>query len=177
MKPAMMVFFGLMFLSGLSGCVTFDDPSEIASQREDINILRDDLSRVKGQMETVELENRRMANEFGKMRDACSDKRDQAAVQERLDNLERRIQSVNAAREKDKQAIVNQLSAKIAEIMSKASRQSHRTVSGNEHTVQPGETLSAIAAAYKIKASAIIEANGLPDPDNLRVGQRLVIPH
>ncbi len=176
MKPAMMVFFGLIFITGLSGCVTFDNSSEIASQREDINILREDLNRVKGQMETVELENQRMVGEFKKLRNDSANNKESEAIRQQLDTLERQILTVNTAREKDKQAIVNQLSAKIAEIMRKASRPSHRTVSGNEHIVQPGETLSAIAAAYKIRSRAIIEANNLPDPDNLRVGQKLIIP-
>lgn len=179
MRTAIKCAFGLALVAGLGGCATFDDSSENTAQREDINILREDLSRVKGQMETVELENRRVANEFDKLRAACSDKRDQAAIQERLAGLERQIQAVNEAREKDKQAIVDQLSAKLAEIMSKpaaAARPAHSAAAGNEHVVQPGETLSAIAAAYKVKAGAIIEANNLSDPDHLKAGQRLVIP-
>lgn len=184
MKHIPAFFGGLAFVAGLSGCATFDHSSANASKQEDINILREDLNRLQGRIETVELENRRLAAEVEKLRITSSDNRDQAAIQERLDNLERQIQTVNAAREKDKQAIVDQLSAKIAEIMSKGSTRPARTATGGpapsapggEHIVKAGETLSAIAAAYKVKASAIIEANGLKDPDNLKAGQKLVIP-
>ena len=198
MKHVLTFCGGLALLAGLAGCATFDDSSSNAAEQEDINILREDLNRVQGQMETVALENRRMAAEVEKLRAASADNRDQAATQERLDNLERQIQTVNAAREKDKQAIVDQLSAKIAEIMSKGASRSIPSRSTQttprpaptpaaggaapatptgEHIVKAGETLSAIATAYKVKASAIIEANDLKDPDHLKAGQKLVIPH
>ena len=45
-----------------------------------------------------------------------------------------------------------------------------------EHTVQSGETLSEIASAYGVRMNALIEANGLKDPDSIRVGQTLFIP-
>lgn len=44
------------------------------------------------------------------------------------------------------------------------------------HTVQPGETLTQIAAQYGTTAQAIMQANGIADPDYLSVGQELVIP-
>jgi len=44
------------------------------------------------------------------------------------------------------------------------------------HVVQAGETLSVIAARYGVTVEAIVAANGLVDPDVLRVGQRLAIP-
>lgn len=44
------------------------------------------------------------------------------------------------------------------------------------HTVQPGETLTQIAAQYGTTAQAIMAANGIADPDYLSVGQELVIP-
>jgi LysM repeat protein len=42
--------------------------------------------------------------------------------------------------------------------------------------VVAGETLSAIAAAYRVKSSDIIKLNNLSNPNALRVGQKLVIP-
>ena len=44
------------------------------------------------------------------------------------------------------------------------------------HTVAPGETLSGIAVRYGVRASAIAQANGLPDPNFVRAGARLTIP-
>jgi len=44
------------------------------------------------------------------------------------------------------------------------------------HIVQPGETLSTIAADYGIDATALAAANNLANPNMLRVGQQLIIP-
>lgn len=44
------------------------------------------------------------------------------------------------------------------------------------HVVQPGDTLSAIAGTYGVSMQAIIDANGLVDPDNLTAGDELQIP-
>lgn len=44
------------------------------------------------------------------------------------------------------------------------------------HEVQPGETLSRLAARYRTSARAIARASRLADPDRIRVGERLVIP-
>ncbi len=43
-------------------------------------------------------------------------------------------------------------------------------------TVQPGDSLSLIAGRYDVSMSAIMEANGITNPDLLSVGQQLAIP-
>ena len=44
------------------------------------------------------------------------------------------------------------------------------------HTVQAGDTLSAIAQQYDVSTEALAAANDLPDPDVLQIGQVLTIP-
>jgi len=44
------------------------------------------------------------------------------------------------------------------------------------YAVKPGDTLGSIAIAHGTTVSAITGANQIPDPDNLKVGQALVIP-
>jgi LysM repeat protein len=44
------------------------------------------------------------------------------------------------------------------------------------YTVQPGDTLLAIAAQFGVSTQAIQEANGIIDPRRLQVGQPLIIP-
>ena len=46
-----------------------------------------------------------------------------------------------------------------------------------EVVVKPGETLSSLANYYNVSLESIIESNGLNDPDNLKAGQKLVIPN
>jgi LysM repeat protein/3D (Asp-Asp-Asp) domain-containing protein len=44
------------------------------------------------------------------------------------------------------------------------------------HTVQPGETVRDIAAAYGLNSVSVMAANALPNADLLQIGQSLVIP-
>jgi LysM repeat protein len=44
------------------------------------------------------------------------------------------------------------------------------------YTVQEGDTLSAIAEEFGVSERALIEANNLDDPDDIRVGQTLIVP-
>jgi LysM repeat protein len=50
------------------------------------------------------------------------------------------------------------------------------TVEPVVHTVEEGETLSIIAQNYGVTVEAIVEANGLTDPDLIIAGQTLIIP-
>jgi len=43
------------------------------------------------------------------------------------------------------------------------------------YTVEPGDTLESIARQFDTTVAALLEANGLEDPDLLLVGQRLVV--
>ena len=44
------------------------------------------------------------------------------------------------------------------------------------YTVQPGDTVSAIAARYDVPIESIIIANDIPDAALIQVGQELIIP-
>ena len=67
------------------------------------------------------------------------------------------------------------LSKRMADVMAQQ-RQRTSAASGRTHTVSQGETLSAIAAAYGVSGRALIRANNLNNPDDLKIGQKLVIP-
>lgn len=45
-----------------------------------------------------------------------------------------------------------------------------------KHVVQPGETMYGVAVQYGVTVQVLMEANGLTDPNYLRVGQELIIP-
>ncbi|MGD8794149.1 MAG: LysM domain-containing protein, partial [Anaerolineae bacterium] len=47
---------------------------------------------------------------------------------------------------------------------------------GATHVVQPGENLTQIAARYGTSVQALMQANGLSNPNFVWVGQRLAIP-
>lgn len=44
------------------------------------------------------------------------------------------------------------------------------------YTVAPGDTLGAIAVRFGVTVEALVAANGIEDPDRIRVGQVLIIP-
>lgn len=44
------------------------------------------------------------------------------------------------------------------------------------YIVKPGDTLSTIAAQYNISTAALMQANGITNPNVLAVGQQLIIP-
>ncbi len=44
------------------------------------------------------------------------------------------------------------------------------------HAIQPGETLSGIALQYGVTVPAIMQANGIADPNVIYAGQQLIIP-
>jgi LysM repeat protein len=44
------------------------------------------------------------------------------------------------------------------------------------YVVRPGDSLSAIAAQFDVPVEALAEANGISDPNVIKVGQQLVIP-
>lgn len=50
------------------------------------------------------------------------------------------------------------------------------TVANGNYTVQPGDTLSAIASIFDTTVSAIVSANGISNPNLIVVGQVLTIP-
>lgn len=164
----------------LSGCATYDDSRTVTQEREDLLLLREDINRCKSRIETMEIEQQRILNEIQQLRSKGQDENTKA----RLDELERRIAALDAARVSDRQAIIDQISENVAKMMGTSSQKPASTRSktatssgaGYEHIVKEGETLSAIAAAYKVKPSAIIEANDLKNPDAMRKGQKLFIP-
>jgi LasA protease len=52
----------------------------------------------------------------------------------------------------------------------------HPTLGPGTYVVQPGDTIASIADKFGVTEEAIIELNGLTDPNSLRVGQTLLIP-
>ena len=98
---------------------------------------------------------------------------------ERIRALEQKVKELDAARETDRQAIIDELSRKMAAILSAqnpAPEPQPAAADGKGHVVQTGETLSGLAARYHVKSADILKANHIKTPDSIRVGQTLIIP-
>jgi LysM repeat protein len=91
-----------------------------------------------------------------------------------LKALEAKIAAVDAARQKDNKAIVDELSKQLA-TMSGSKPVIKPAGDAKEHTVKQGETLTAIARIHGVSVAALKKANNLTS-DILAVGQKLAIP-
>jgi len=100
--------------------------------------------------------------------------RDLERLENRVAGLENLLRELEVQRKKDREELLSILSTRMAKLINQ--QQAAARASGRTHTVMAGETLSAIAAAYRVKSSQIISLNNLSNPNALRVGQKLVIP-
>ena len=173
-------------LAGTAGCATYDNTaSEEMNKNEDLLLVQEDVRKMSGRIEAVELELQRLES-----RSDSSQTTQSAQTQSRLAELDTRIRTLEAARQTDKQEIIDKLSAKIAEIVSRSTssgsaakkqnvkRTGPNSDTGYEHEVKAGESLSAIASAYGVTVKVIMDNNNMTDADKnkLRVGQKLFIP-
>jgi predicted nucleic acid-binding Zn-ribbon protein len=97
----------------------------------------------------------------------------EARLDRELAELRSMIKALEAARVEDREHIVEGVKKLVG---SSAKSSSTRAERGYEHTVEPGQTLSQIAAAYNVRVDAIVRANNLGNANAIRVGQVLFIP-
>jgi len=170
----------------LTGCASYFEEQrlETARQRTETGNQRTEVDQLKARVDALE----KLVQDQDARLTALSAEttKERQEVRDQLIVVDRTFKSYESSRAADKQAIIDDLTAKITKIadMMRPPSSSSRPVSvqnttsgtGREHVVQPGETLSAIAAAYKVKVNAIVEANNMKNADSLKVGQRLIIP-
>lgn len=159
------------------GCVTLVDQASMARQQADWDSMCADIQKLNERINGIQMDQQALTREVEALRRAP---REDLATKNRLDTLERQLQALDSARESDRREIVTELSRKVAAIVGGASggssgRGGSSSDTGYEHVVKSGETLSAIAAAYKSSTAAIKRANNLSS-DMVRVGQKLFIP-
>ena len=177
MKSVIAGVMGLgLLLAG--GCVTMVDQNTVAQQQADMERMREDVQKLQEKIKGIEMEQETLARDIGAARGAS---KDDVVVRNRLETLERQVQSLASARETDRKEIVNKVATLVSASgggTSSSGRSKGRGSSGQtfyEHVVEPGQTLSAIAAAYKVSSASIREANHLKS-STLRAGQKLLIP-
>ena len=174
MKTAFVGIGGVLLLLATGGCVTMVDQASMAQQQADYDKLCEDVQRLNEKINGIQMEQQNLARDIESIQKAP---REDLVVRNRLDTLDRQVQALGAAREADRKQIVSDLSHKVAAIVGSPSggRSGGAADTGYEHVVEAGQTLSAIAAAYKVSISSIKKANNLKS-DTVRVGQKLFIP-
>ena len=174
-----LILCGLLGVAVLvsSGCVTMVDQNTVAQQQADMEKLRENVQHIQEKINGLELEQQNLQRDIGSMKGAP---KEDMLVRNRLDTLERQVQSLASARDADRKQIVSQVASIVGSSgggssgkFSSSGRSSAQ--SGYEHVVESGQTLSAIAVAYKVSVSSIKKANSMKS-DTIRVGQKLFIP-
>jgi LysM repeat protein len=162
--------------------------SAIAQQTvpESLSILDEKVSRLQANVEDVQFRQQQMQKDLDKLKaDVQELRRSGGGVSASdLQTLQARIDALDAARQKDKQAIIDQLAKELASLNMPrsggktvpATTGGSPTAEGKEHVVTKGETLTTIAKAYGVSVDDLKQANNISNPNELKVGQKLVIP-
>jgi hypothetical protein len=108
------------------------------------------------------------------------------SLQTQLEDLQRQIRALDAARAQDKKEIYDDISKKIATILKSSSASSAAAVPAVAPALGLADRHRARGAARRIplqdrrrlwrRMNVLVEENGLSDPGNIRVGQKLFIP-
>lgn len=172
-----------------AGCTTMPEANAPApASQADVTYLREELRRMNTRLDAAAAELGRVQGDIVTAQSARPDMASAAqvsALQTQLDDLQRQIRALDAARVQDKKEIYDDISKKIATLLKSAPTASGAarpakprsgSQTGIEHVVQPGETLSKIASAYGKKMQVIMDENGLKNADSIFVGQKLFIP-
>lgn len=181
--PVRFLFPSLLSAALLTGCATRPDPEEEARQRalqqqrqqQQRQYMDDQYRRTSAGLESVNTEVYQLRQEIDGVERKIGAEHSQeiARIQGQLNELEERLNRMDAQRQADKKEIIDTLNANMKKLVGQLRP---AQPAGRTHVVASGETLSAIAGAYRVSMRAIMQANNITRPDNLRVGQRLIIP-
>lgn len=142
-----------------------------------LGVLDEKVNRLNAQVEDLQFRQQQMQKEVEAIRTELQEVRRAAggANSSDLKALEDRIQAVDAARQADKKAIIDQLAKELANLGGAKPVTKPASSTSAEHVVQKGETLTTIAKASGVTVAELKKANNLTGND-IKVGQKLVIP-
>jgi len=161
-----------------AAAVLFIRISGVAADDQSLGILEEKVSKISAQVEDLQFRYQQLQKTTDKIQTDLVELRKAAGADggvspAELKALEDRIAAVDAARQKDRQTIIDQLAKELAGINpGKAVMKSD----GKEHVVQKGEYLTSIAHKYGVSVADLKKANSLTS-DDLKVGQKLAIPN
>ena len=150
---------------------------------QSLGILDEKVSHLQAQIEDLQFQLQKTQKDTEKLQTDLDELRRSGGAVSPSDikALDDRIAAVDSARQKDKQAIIDQLAKELAAI---GAARSGTKVSGGastspsdakEYVVQKGDTLTTIARTYGLTIADLKKANNLAS-DEIKVGQKLVIP-
>ena len=183
---------------GLTGSIGTPSLSAQANSLE-TRALKENVNRLQSQLEDLMLsysalkkEVDSLRTELRKVRAESAQKDSSAATRSDIENLAKTIREVDRKRSADKELILKEMKSLVRNIPksrpnTKPPAPTPRSQKGFEHSVQSGETISAIIAAYndvlksqgakkRITLKSVLDANPKLNPRSIQIGQILFIP-
>jgi len=166
------LLISLSVFSVLTGCETIQTPQQrqqdTARQQAASRYAEERVNRLKGQVESMEMDNARLMQEVQQLRSEVH------AYSSQISQLNSNMQALEAKQAREAQEVISRVEGMLKKSLASSSPEPRRGA-GREHVVEAGHTLSAIAQAYGTTVDAIKKANNLKS-DNIYVGQKLFIP-
>jgi LysM repeat protein len=178
MKHKELLIFAIPLVVYFGGAVSA--PAQDQTIGQQVSILDERLSKLRADVDALQANQQQIQQDIKQLQAQLAEARQSgpsASVND-LQALEARVKALDAAREADKKAIVDQLAKELAAMSGSrgaAATQSSGAGNGNEYTVQKGDTLTLIAKNNGVTVAELRKANNLSS-DSLKVGQKLVIP-
>ena len=189
MKKYLIVFPALAVMTLMTACETMNSRSsnQFASANQDVINLQNDVALLKRQMVAIRKNNAEAARQISSLQTQVSYVNEQNQLQNKnIVALNQALKSERtqrqAAMDKVVETVADQTAKTVNSITQRTPPPATTNSSGSlqagayyKHKVESGQTLSAIARAYKVSVKDIKQANNLKS-DIIRVGQVLHIP-
>ena len=187
----------LLFASFLGTTCLLEPTSALAQGSSlDTRALREDCRRLQSQLADLLEAHNALKSELSKFRSEVRQLRAQTATKDPaavtradLEGLAKSIREVDRKRIQDKDLILKEMQALLRSTPTGAKPPTAppHSEKGFDHTVEAGETISAIIAAYntklknqgvkkRITLKSVLNANPNLNPRTMRIGQSLFIP-
>ena len=137
---------------------------QIHRLEERIENIQNTISRIESHVSDLQESERQQINKISQ-EEAARRAKDIARLEAQLNVV---LEEVT----KENQKILSELN------QLRSSRQKSKSIGPSEagyHVIQPGESLSQIASAYGMSVRDLAEANGISNPNSIRVGQKLKV--
>jgi LysM repeat protein len=162
----------------VAGCA-WSSATALAQQTvaQQLAIVDEKLSKLTAEVEALQFSQKKLQEQVDDLQAQVLNLRKAGSTSSvDLDAIQAQIRAVDAAREKDKQIILDTLAKELSALSGgKSGSKPVATTAGKEHVVQKGETLTSIAKQYGVTVAELRKVNNLPG-SNISVGQKLTIP-
>jgi len=187
----------LLFASFLGTTCLLEPTSALAQGSSlDTRALREDCRRLQSQLadlleahNALKIELSKLLNEVRQLRTKTATKDPAAVTRADLETLAKSVREIDRKRVQDKDLILKEMKSFLQSAPKGANPPAALPHSrkGFNHTVEAGETISAIIAAYntklksqsvknRITLKSVLDANPNLNPRTMRIGQSLFIP-